>query len=94
MITRRATVYVTKTALTARGIVSHEGTIEDGADICGPRFRPDSNRFVTFPSSTWTENYEEALAAAERMRLKEIARLQRQIAKLENDTRYSVTLQA
>ena len=89
MRTRQATVYVIKTALTARGIVRHEGTIEDGADICGPRFRPDSNRFVTFPGSTWIENYEEALVAAERMRLKEITRLQRKLVKLENDTRYS-----
>jgi hypothetical protein len=89
MITRQATVYVTKAALTSRGIVGHAGVIEDGADMCGPRFRPDSNRFVTFPASTWIENYEEALVAAERMRVKEIARLQRQVMKLENDTRYN-----
>jgi hypothetical protein len=89
MITRRATVYVIKAALTARGIVSHDGIIEDGADICGPRFRPDSNHFVTFPSSTWIENPKEAVVAAERMRQLEIAQLQRKVVKLESDTRYN-----
>lgn len=79
----RFTAFITKYALT-QGIVETE--VEDCFDICDSMVRSfnDMNRVYCYHAPDWHRNRNDAITRAEWMRVRKIASLLKQIAKLDS----------